>query len=90
MTGYKAISKVYKNADVGNTRDSKTDVCFVESVHSVGEWQSVHRIKTPEQLQNCLWHYHHEENWYLCRQMPENETGHQVEASENIEDEIYS
>lgn len=68
MTGYKAITPVYKNADVGNTRDNETDVCFVESVHSIGEWQSVHHIKTPEQLLNCLWRYHYEENWYLCRQ----------------------
>jgi CRISPR-associated protein Csy2 len=68
MTGYKAISEVYKNHDVKNTRDNETDVCFVESVHSIGEWLSVHHIKTPEQLQNCLWHYHYEENWYLCKQ----------------------
>lgn len=68
MTGYKAISQIYKNAEVSNTRDSETDVCFVESAHTIGEWQSAHHLRTPEQLQECLWHYHHEENWYLCKQ----------------------
>lgn len=93
MTGYKAISPVYKNADVGNTRDNETDVCFVESVHSVGEWQSVHRIKTPEQLQSYLWDYQYEKNWYLCKQLVDSQTSatdNRVAPNENIEDEIYS
>lgn len=68
MTGYKAISRVYANDEVENTRDNKTDVCFVESVHGVGEWLSVHRLSSPETLRNCLWHYHYENNWYLCKQ----------------------
>ena len=68
MTGYKAISKVYPNKEVSNTRDNETDVCFVEPVHSVGEWLSVHRLRSPEEFSNCLWHYHYEENWYLCEQ----------------------
>ncbi len=68
MTGYKAISPVYKNAEVESTRDNETEVCFVESAHSIGEWQSIHRLKTVEELTNCLWHYHYEENWYLCKQ----------------------
>ena len=93
MIGYKAISHVYKNAEVGNTRDNETDVCFVESVHSIGEWQSVHHIKTPEQLQRCLWCYYYEENWYLCKQMVDSQTDatdNHVTPYENIEDEIYS
>lgn len=68
MTGYKAISEVYENKAIENTRDNKTPVCFVESVHSVGEWQSVHRIRSAQELSHCLWHYHYENNWYLCRQ----------------------
>ena len=68
MTGYKAISPVYKNHEVANTRDNETDVCFVEAVHSIGEWQGIHRIKTETALQQCLWHYHCEPNWYLCKQ----------------------
>ena len=74
MTGYKAISQVYEqNPDndmaVPGARDNETDVCFVESVHSIGEWQSVHRIKSTEALANSLWHYApYEEHWYLCKQ----------------------
>lgn len=69
MTGYKAISKVYKNQEVANTRDNETDVCFVESVHSIGEWQSVHRIKNTEELAQCIWKYKpYEVGWYLCTQ----------------------
>ena len=68
MTGYKAISPVYKNNEVDNTRDASTDICFVEAAHSIGEWQSVHRIKSIEQLQNALWCYDYHPNWYLCKQ----------------------
>lgn len=68
MTGYKAISPVYPAGEVKNTRDTETPVCFVESVHSVGEWKSIHRIKDIDDLNTCLWHYHHEEHWYLCKQ----------------------
>jgi CRISPR-associated protein Csy2 len=67
MTGYKAISKVYKNTEVENTRDNETDVCFVESVHSVGEWLSAHRL-TKDKIKSSVWHYDYKENWYLCIQ----------------------
>ncbi len=93
MTGYKAISSVYKNDEVGNTRDNETDVCFVESVHSIGEWQSTHHVKSLEQLQRCVWRYHYEENWYLCRQAVDSQTGvagNHVTQYEKHEEEIYS
>lgn len=68
MVGYKAISEVYQNSEVENTRDHETPVCFVESVHSVGEWLGVHRLRTVDDLNNSLWFYHYENNWYLCKQ----------------------
>ncbi|MDH5256416.1 MAG: type I-F CRISPR-associated protein Csy2 [Gammaproteobacteria bacterium] len=68
MSGYKAISPVYEPSIVKNTRDNETPVCFVEAVHTVGEWKSVHRIKTSEELRSCLWSYDYEEHWYLCKQ----------------------
>ncbi len=68
MVGYKAISQVYKNNQVRATRDDKTDVCFVEAVHSVGEWQGVHRIKDNHELNRTFWMYDFSENWYLCKQ----------------------
>jgi len=69
MVGYKAISNVYKNKEVANTRDDETDVCFVEAVHSVGEWQGVHRIKDEEALKQSLWQYDYQKHWYLCKQI---------------------
>jgi CRISPR-associated protein Csy2 len=63
--GYKAISPVYSSVEVANTRDSNTPVCFVEAVHSIGEWRSLHRI---QQVSDMLWHYRHEQDWYLCQQ----------------------
>lgn len=68
MVGYKAISQLYKNHEVANTRDNKTDVCFVEAVHSIGEWQGIHRIRDGQALSETLWHYQYEKHWYLCKQ----------------------
>jgi CRISPR-associated protein Csy2 len=63
--GYKSISSIYPAGEVANTRDSTTPVCFVEAAHSIGEWRSLHRI---QQVSDMLWHYHYEQDWYLCRQ----------------------
>ena len=68
VCGYKAIMPVYPNDKVANTRDSKTPVCFVEAVHSVGEWKSVHRLKSESDVKDMIWNYQYEEHWYLCRQ----------------------
>lgn len=74
MVGYKAISPVYDHSKVKNTRDYETPVCFVEAAHSIGEWLSVHRIKTVEELRNSLWHYYYEKDWYLCKQLLNNQS----------------
>lgn len=92
MSGYKAISPIYEPKIVKNTRDFETPVCFVEAVHSVGEWRSVHRIKAPEELRSCLWNYYHEEHWYLCKQQVNfpSETALNVSVSnENSELDFY-
>ena len=68
MNGYKAISQLYNNTEIDNVRDNQTDVCFVEAVHTLGEWRSTHRIKDYHDLQQAIWCYHYEPNWYLCRQ----------------------
>lgn len=65
MIGYKAISEVYEPGEVLNTRDSETKSCFVEAIHSIGEWKGVHRIKS---VQDVIWRYQHDEQWYLCTQ----------------------
>lgn len=68
MTGYKAITEVFPAGEIEGARDAETDLCFVEAVHSVGEWQSVHRLKEPQDWQESVWEYKHEKGWYLCQQ----------------------
>lgn len=88
MTGYKAITNVYSAGQIDGARDSETDLCFVESVHSVGEWQSVHRIKNQAQWQASVWKYApYEKDWYLCQQ--NKVTENQVVSNESISDEVY-
>ena len=84
MIGYKAISEVYKNKEVENTRDSETDICFVESVHSIGEWLGMHKL-TIEGLKSSVWNYAYKENWYLCKQGVKNQRCQQ-KKSESSDD----
>jgi len=97
MVGYKAISKVYSNDEVANTRDNRTkdkpgtDVCFVESVHSIGEWQGVHRIRSEKALRQSLWHYgDYQEHWYVCTQgVPSPESEVTDNHHQNPEDDFF-
>ena len=89
MIGYKAISKEFEPKEIKNTRDQETPVCFVEAVHSLGEWMSVHRIKTIEELKNTLWHYHYEEEWYLCKQEQVSKNEKQEDSSAEQEHSFY-
>jgi CRISPR-associated protein Csy2 len=83
MTGYKAISQVYENYQVANTRDNETDVCFVEAIHSIGEWQGIHRIKDEKTLGQSLWHYDAtKKHWYLCKQ---NDDSNKCKVPENFQ-----
>ena len=50
--GYAGISDLYEPGQVANTRDASTPFRFVESLYSLGEWVSPHRIQCFEQL---LW-----------------------------------
>lgn len=65
-TGYRGISDLYEPGHVARSRDSTTPYRFVESVYSVGEWLSPHRVTDLKQL---IWSYHAEAEtgWYLCR-----------------------
>lgn len=70
MTGYKAIAPLYQPNEVLNTRlnpndESTQSVCFVEAIHSVGEWKGAHSIKS---IDDIIWRYHYDEQWYLCQQ----------------------
>lgn len=53
--GYAAISPLYAPGEVRNARDDKVPFRFVESVLSLGEWVSPHRIAELDQL---LWRHH--------------------------------
>jgi CRISPR-associated protein Csy2 len=86
MTGYKAISKVYPAGEIEGARDTETDVVFVEAMHSIGEWQSVHRLKKEEDWQDSVWSYSYGEGWYLCQQ----ETTKARELlNEPVSDDVY-
>lgn len=90
MVGYKAISPVYPNSEVANTRDNETDVCFVEAVHSIGEWQGVHRIRDEQALRRSLWRYQpFQKHWYLCAQRtPSNDINNTGIQHQNPEDDF--
>jgi len=75
MTGYKAISPLYEAGQVANTRDSETPFRFVESAYGVGQWLSPHRVKD---IQQIFWRYHHEGDWYLCKNDYQPETDQSV------------
>lgn len=80
MTGYKAISEVFPAGEIDGVRDAETELVFTEAVHSIGEWQSVHRLKSEEQWQSSIWKYTYEDGWYLCQQQS---------PAEQAGDEIY-
>lgn len=63
--GYKGISPLYEAGEVANSRDAQTPVRFVETLYSLGEWLSPHRLKSIEQL---YWFYQQDktQNHYLC------------------------
>lgn len=65
MTGYKAISDLYDPKVVLNTRDEVTPSCFVEAIHSIGEWKGIHSFNNVDEI---IWHYEHDGQWYLCKQ----------------------
>lgn len=65
MVGYKAISEVYDEGQVECTRDPNIPTCFVEAIHSIGEWLSMHRVN---RLEEFIWRYRQHDEWYLCQQ----------------------
>ncbi|WP_445777287.1 type I-F CRISPR-associated protein Csy2 [Shewanella sp.] len=86
MTGYKAISQVYEEGQVANTRDKTTPSCFVEAIHSVGEWKGVHSLTS---IDSVIWRYQHYQQWYLCRQGSNaTELGNQLSDSTETNDQV--
>jgi CRISPR-associated protein Csy2 len=64
--GYGALSEVQAAGGVANARDANTPFRFVESLYSVGQWISPHRLQSPRQL---LWYADSQpdEGRYRCR-----------------------
>lgn len=63
--GYGALTPLYEAGTVARCRDPHTPVRFVESLYSLGEWLSPHRLRDYRQL---LWYpgYHPENGVYRC------------------------
>lgn len=53
--GYAALSELYPPGVVANSRDADTPFRFVESLYSIGQWLSPHRLQNGNDL---LWHGH--------------------------------
>ena len=64
--GYAGISPLYGPGEVANSRDDSTPFRFVESLYSLGEWVSPHRLYNLEQL---LWTHEADPDagLYRCR-----------------------
>lgn len=64
--GYGALGEVHAAGTVANARDATTPFRFVESLYSIGQWVSPHRIDTPQQL---LWYPESKPDigYYRCR-----------------------
>ena len=64
--GYGALSPLHGPGEVANTRDPETPFCFVESLYTIGQWLSPHRLTRLHQL---LWRPEADEaaGLYLCR-----------------------
>jgi CRISPR-associated protein Csy2 len=64
--GYVALTKPMPGGTVTNARDAITPCVFVESIYSLGEWISLHRLRYPHQL---MWRpeYDADTGVYRCR-----------------------
>ncbi|MCD9004941.1 type I-F CRISPR-associated protein Csy2 [Luteimonas sp. XNQY3] len=64
--GYGALGELHPPGSVANARDATTPFRFVESLYSIGEWISPHRLASPQQL---LWYADSrpDDRLYRCR-----------------------
>lgn len=62
--GYGALSELHAAGTVAGARDRETPFRFVETLYSVGQWISPHRLKAPADL---LWQAHHDPTSGLYR-----------------------
>ncbi len=62
--GYTALSALHPAGTVGSARDATTPLRFVESVYSIGQWVSPHRLQA---LSELVWTGQHDEATGLYR-----------------------
>jgi len=64
--GYVGLSTLYEGGQVLNARDNRTPLRFVESVYSMGQWISPHRLRC---IDDFLWkgETQIDQGLYLCR-----------------------
>ena len=62
--GYTALSALHPAGTVASARDASTPLRFVESVYSIGQWVSPHRLQT---LSELVWYGQHDEANRLYR-----------------------
>ncbi len=62
--GYVALSELHAAGTVANARDTGTPFRFVESVYSIGQWVSPHRVNDVSHL---LWHSQYDPKLGLYR-----------------------
>lgn len=60
--GFRAISELYEPGVVQNARDMNYLFRFVETIYSLGQWLSPHRIKD---INDIFWSYSYDENQKL-------------------------
>lgn len=83
--GYAGISDLYDPGQVANTRDASTPFRFVESLYSLGEWVSPHRLQCFEQLlwtqeadaENGLYRCHNRHAEFISQDNTESKTSTQ-------------
>ncbi|MCQ4348689.1 type I-F CRISPR-associated protein Csy2 [Pseudomonas stutzeri] len=63
--GYRALGDVQPAGSVRNARDRDTPFCFVESLYSLGQWLSPHRVRD---LSELFWYHRADPDagLYLC------------------------
>jgi len=87
--GYAALSQRHEAGTVQNARDGKTPLRFVESVYSLGEWISPHRLTMPEQM---LWRAEVDETkgLYRCRSGYASSEPANEETEEDDDEDTYA
>jgi len=84
--GYFAISELYSAGEVDNVRDKNVPVAFAETAYSVGEWQSVHRLK---EINNGVWRYTDQYPWYIAKTASNTTTILEPDAEVQTSDTVF-